>query len=134
MWTVFILYRYPLFARGLQQLLQESAVKVIGVEARGAAALSHIKALKPDVVIVEAEELDLQPEMLLSCFLQEEVEARIVLLSLRNNMAILYSFRRWQADSVEDLVKGILGVIGKPAMDALADMPTSETLPSRETE
>lgn len=130
--TVFILYHYPLFARGLQELLQqENEVKVIGVEARGAKALSHIRALKPDVVIVEAEEEELQPEMLLSCFLQEQMEARMVLLSLKNNIAIFHSIRRWRADTGEDLVKGILRAIGSPSIDKLADTPRDKTLPGR---
>jgi DNA-binding NarL/FixJ family response regulator len=109
MCTVFILYNHSLFARGLEQLLQEnSKVKITGVEASGEKAFARIEALKPDVVIVEAEQEESGPEMLLSRFLHEQLKARMVRLSLKDNSAIVYCGRRCEANTAEDLVKAVL--------------------------
>lgn len=109
MCTVFILYSHSLFARGLKELLQqEEGVNVMGIEARGEEAFSHIRALNPDVIIVEAKERESEPEMLLSRFLHEHLQARVVLLNLEDNSCILYSGRRCTADSVEDLIKCVV--------------------------
>lgn len=108
-WTVFILYDYPLFARGLERLLrQEGGVTVGGMAPKGEEALLQIRTLKPDVVIVEAEKG--MPELcwLLTRLLQEQPQARVVRLSLEDNTAALYTGRRWTANRVEELIKGIL--------------------------
>ncbi len=108
-WTVFILYDYPLFARGLERLLeQEGGVKVAGIAARSEEGLVQIRALKPDVIIVEAQEGMPEPCWLLTRLLREQPRARVVRLSLEDNTAALYTGRRWTANRVEDLIKGIL--------------------------
>ncbi len=108
-WSVFILYDYPLFARGLERLLeQEGGVKVAGIAAKSEEGLVQIRALKPDVIIVEAQEGMPEPCWLLTRLLQEQPRARVVRLSLEDNTAALYTGRRWTANRVEDLVKGIL--------------------------
>jgi DNA-binding NarL/FixJ family response regulator len=109
MCTVFILYNHSLFARGLETLLQEnSRMKVLGIEANGKEAFARIGALKPDVVIVEAEQGESGPEILLSRFLHEQLKARMVRLSLKDNTAIVYCGRRCEANTEEDLVKAVL--------------------------
>ncbi|MGE5306545.1 MAG: hypothetical protein ACM3TN_24820 [Alphaproteobacteria bacterium] len=109
MWTAFILYSHSLFARGLETLLQgQNGVTVTGVELQGDEAFAHIKILKPDVIIVEGEQTGFEPEQLLSRFLREQPRARMVRLNLEDNTAILYSGSRCTADSVEDLIQGVL--------------------------
>lgn len=83
-------------------------MKVMGVEANGEEAFAHIWALKPDVVIVEAEQGESGPEMLLSRFLHEQLKARVVRLSLKDNTAIVYCGRRCEAKTAEDLVKAVV--------------------------
>ena len=109
MCTVFILYNHSLFARGVETLLKEtSRMKVMGVEANGEEAFARIEALKPDVVIVEAEHGESGPEILLSRFLHVQLKARMVRLSLKDNTAIVYCGRRCEANTAEDLVKAVL--------------------------
>ncbi|MGE5303418.1 MAG: hypothetical protein ACM3TN_08830, partial [Alphaproteobacteria bacterium] len=92
MWTAFILYNHSLFAHGLEKLLQrQDGVTVTGVEKTGREALDHIKRLNPDVIIVEAEQMGSEPEKLLSRFLREQHQARMVRLNLQDNTAFLYS-------------------------------------------
>ncbi len=109
MQTVFILYDHSLFARGLEKLLREGGeVKVMGVEALGEQAFSHIRELKPDVIIMEADEGESEPEMLLFRFLKDRPEARLIRLNPENNSCILYSGWRRTANTVEDLLKCVL--------------------------
>ena len=83
-------------------------MKVMGVEANGEEAFARIEALKPDVVIVEAEQGESGPEILLSRFLHAQLKARMVRLSLKDNTAIVYCGRRCEANTAEDLVKAVL--------------------------
>ena len=109
MCTVFILYHNYLFARGLQELLQqEKEMKVVGVEARGEKAFSSIRALNPEVIIIEAKEDESEPEILLSRSLHEHLQAKVVRLSMEDNSCILYSGARCTANSVEDLIKCVV--------------------------
>jgi hypothetical protein len=109
MWTAFILYRHSLFARGLERLLeQQEGVIVTGVQAMGHEAFAHIRRLKPDVIIVETERGESEPETLLSQFLREQASAKMVCLNLQDNTAILYAGCRCMANSVEDLLRCVL--------------------------
>jgi DNA-binding NarL/FixJ family response regulator len=109
-WTIFILYSNSLFARGLERLLeQHGGMKVEGVAAKTEEGLERIRALKPDVILVEAERGMPEPCWLVARLLQEQPEARVVRISLEDNTASLYTGRRWVANRVEDLIGGILG-------------------------
>ena len=109
MLTAFILYKYSLFARGLERLLEQvGGVQVMGVAVGDGKAFAQIKALKPDVVIVEAGRGESEPEMLLSRLLLERCQARVVRLNLEDNTCISYSGYRCTANSVEDLVKCVV--------------------------
>ncbi len=112
MWTAFILYNHPLFARGLERLLQgQDGVVVAGVEKTTDKALAHVKELRPDVIIIEAEQRESQPEQLFSHFLREQPAAKMIRLNLQDNTAILYSGRRCTANSIEDLMQSFLGFL-----------------------
>ncbi len=114
-WSVFILYDYPLFARGLERLLkQEAGVTVGGIAPKSEEAFLQIRTLKPDVILVEAGKGMPEPCWLVSRLLQEQPEARVVRVSLEDTTAALYTGRRWTANKVEDLVKGILDAMVLP--------------------
>jgi len=109
MWTAFILYSHSLFAHGLEKLLQrQDGITVTGVEKTGREALAHIKRLNPDVIIVEAEQGKSEPEKLLSRFLREQPQTRMIRLNLEDNTAFLYSGSRCTANSIEDLIQSVL--------------------------
>ena len=83
-------------------------MKVVGVEARGEKAFASIRALNPEVIIVEAKEDESEPEMLLSRSLHEHLQAKVVRLSMEDNSCILYSGARCTANSVEELIKCVV--------------------------
>ena len=127
MQTAFILYQHSLFARGLEKLLQEEGeVKVMGVEAMGEEALSHIRELEPDVVIVEADQGESEPEMLLSRFLKERPKVRLIRLNPENNTCVLYSGSRCTADTVEDFLNCVLTLVPDQSRSAPECCPQKE--------
>jgi DNA-binding NarL/FixJ family response regulator len=112
MWRVFILYTHPLFARGLESLLTAAdGVIVTGVEQTGEKAFARVKALRPDVMIIESDPCASERESLLSRFMTEHPETIIVRLNLQDNSAILYSGRRCAANSVEDLLECVFSLL-----------------------
>lgn len=109
MLKTFILYNHPLFARGLERLLEQVGdVQVMGVAAKSEEAFTQIRASKPDVVILEAERGGSEAEMFLSRLLREQRRAGVVGLNLDDNTCTAYSGCRCTANSAEDLVKCVL--------------------------
>lgn len=105
--TAFILYDNSLFASGLEQLLRQQGVAVVGLAAKTKKAIVQITELNPDVIIAEAGKEKPEAERLLSRLLREHPQVKVVLVSLENNTVTLYTGCRWTASTVEDLVKGI---------------------------
>lgn len=109
MWTAFILYIHPLFARGLESLLTATnGVMVTGLEPTGEKAFARVEGLRPDVIIIESDPRVPQPENFLSAWMKKHPETVIVRLNLQDNTAILNSDHRCTADSVEDLLACVL--------------------------
>ena len=111
MWRVFILYENALFARGLERLLRQEGVKVVGSAMRVRQMIERIRKLDPDVVIAEVESETSEVETLVTRLLGEHSRAAVVRMSLENNSATIYTGRRWTANTAEDLVKGILSSV-----------------------
>lgn len=104
----YILYRHALFARGLERLLRQQGVKVVGVSVKTRGALARIRKTEPDVVIIEAEKDKSDAEMLLFGLLREATEARLVRVSLEDNSVSCYLARRCTVSCVEDLADCVL--------------------------
>jgi chemotaxis response regulator CheB len=110
MWTAFILYTHPLFARGLESLLTPAdGVVVTGLEPIGEKAFALVEPLRPDVIFIESDRGVPQPENFLSVWMKKHPETVIVSLNLQDTTAIIYYGRRCTADSAEDLLECVLG-------------------------
>ncbi len=106
--SVFILYENTLFARGLERLLREEGVKVVGSAMQDKQALDRIRKVEPDVVIAEVESKRPESGFLLGRLLRELPRSVVVRVSLDDNSATLYTGHRWTANTAHDLVKEIL--------------------------
>lgn len=111
MWSVFILYENGLFARGLEKLLRQEGVKVVGSAMRVRQMIEQVRKLDPDVVIAEVEHEKPDAGTLLARLLGEHSRAALVRMSLDNNSATIYTGQRWTANTAEALVKGILNSV-----------------------
>jgi len=106
--SVFILYANALFARGLERLLREEGVKVVGSAMQDKQALDRIRKVEPDVIIAEVESKRPESGFLLGRLLRELPRSTVVRVSLDDNSATLYTGHRWTANTAHDLVKEIL--------------------------
>ena len=106
--SVFILYENILFARGLERLLKQEGVKVVGSATQDKHALDRIRKVEPDFIIAEVESKKPETGFFLGRLLRELPQAAVVRVSLDDNSATLYTGHRWTANTAQDLVKEIL--------------------------
>ncbi|MHB1160826.1 MAG: hypothetical protein ACYC66_03250 [Chloroflexota bacterium] len=103
---VFILYSHGLFARGVQSLLsQEGGIEVIGMERDDRQAIDRIRALRPDVILVDSSDTPEDHCLTISGIFQEMPEARVINLSLQENGIDVYDKQRITAAGPEDLLR-----------------------------
>ncbi len=105
---IFILYDHPLFAHGLEKLLQGVRhLTVIGSAAwRGKEALPD-GAAQADVVILEKPGGTLEAGAAVTRLLASRPEARVLCLSLENNQITVYSAHSLTATEQSDLVRAL---------------------------
>lgn len=102
----YIVYHSGLFAQGVRSVLeQDNSVQIVGMERNVAKALTAVRSLHPDVILVEepTEHWGKWP------FLQLAAAGRIVTLSLDHAYATVYDQHRIAATDPADLVKAIRG-------------------------
>jgi len=104
---IFILYRHPLFGRGLESLLkQEKGLEVVGAAWGDSKALHQIRSLRPDVVIVEGEANSGQGPSLWEV-LQESPSGRVISVDLEEDQATIYTTSRLAPAEAKDLIKAV---------------------------
>jgi len=99
-------YRNALFAQGVRSVLErESAVQIVGMEHDVAKATEAVRALHPEVILVEEP----MESGVAWPFLEWANASRIVTFSLNHAYATVYSPNRTAAVEPIDLVKAIQG-------------------------
>jgi chemotaxis response regulator CheB len=99
-------YRYALFAQGVRSVLaRESGVQIVGMENDMARAMKAVRALQPEVILVEEP---MHSEITWP-FLEAAATSRIVTFSLHHAFATVYNHHRAAAADPSDLVKAIQG-------------------------
>lgn len=103
---VLIASSHALFGQGLRSLLQsrpEADVEVVGVVSSLEEAIQSLNQLKPDLVIVDYDDKELNREEFLAHFVEGEKRLRVVLLSLQDGEeAIVYDRRTLAAAQIDD--------------------------------
>lgn len=103
---VFILYDHPLFGLGLEKLLkQERGIEVVGAAIRSHMSLEQLRALRPDVIMVEGGDPSLASSLWEA--LKENLPGRVITIELDENRATVYTSRQVPAAEVKDLVKAV---------------------------
>jgi DNA-binding NarL/FixJ family response regulator len=112
----YIVFRNALFAQGVRSMLErDSGVQIVGMENDLARATTALRALQPEVILVEEA---------MGCeitwpFLEAAADSRIVTFSLHHAYATVYDSRRIATGAPADLVKAIQGV---PALEESPDV------------
>ncbi len=114
MTRVFIISGYPMFSWGLESLLRQgTGLDITGRETDVDRAIEQIKALQPDVVILDSSSSDDNSRAVVR-ILKENLGTRVVNLSLQDNLMVVYQAAQWAVQDVDDLVD----VIGQRHLSA----------------
>lgn len=103
---VFIVASHPLFAQGVESLLNgQSGLAVVGMGPAELAVVDQIRTLRPDVVVLDADS-DAQTA-LLPVLLRENLGIKIVGLTLEDNRIDIYYQHQIIGTDVGDLVEAV---------------------------
>jgi len=105
---IFFLSSQPLFGQGLVHLLsREGRFDIVGRESDMELAMQEIKALRPDVVIVDNADPACEPMPAVMRLLKEGLGIKIIGLNLQNNTLCIYQGEERVVRDVDDLVKAL---------------------------
>jgi DNA-binding NarL/FixJ family response regulator len=97
-----------MFGRGLENLLeQEPTFKIVGSETNIVQALEKIRELQPNVVMIYADDAQRNSDILITDIFRVSPQAKVIAMSVHNNIFYVYQAARQTANSVEDLIKAI---------------------------
>ena len=105
---VYLLSSRSLFGQGITSLLcHEMRLEIVGHETDIDRAVECIKELRPDVVIVDSAdpEVDIMPSVM--CILREKLDTKVVGIDLEDNTICIYREERREIMEVEDLIEAI---------------------------
>ena len=105
---VFFLSSQPLFGQGLVSLLRKDGrFDIVGRETDVELAIQEIKALRPDVVIVDNADVACEPMPAVMRVLREGLGIKVIGLNLQNNALCIYQGEERVVRDVDDLVKAM---------------------------
>ncbi len=117
---VLIASSHPLFAEGLKILLENrwgANLQIVGVVSNVAETIRALTHHKPNLIIVDYDDLHLNRDEFLSQFIKSTLQIRVVLLSLKDGKAgaeaIVYDRRTLAASKIEDWLE--IDSLGKTA-------------------
>lgn len=97
-----------MFGKGIEALLsQESGIEIVGKGADLSTAVECIQENRPDVVIVNLDDPDLDLSPTVRCILRERLGISIIGLSLQDNKISIYRGQEQQIQQIDDLLKAI---------------------------
>jgi len=129
---VLIASSHPLFAKGLENLFRDQwgeDVEVVGLVSDLNQAMISLENLKPDLIVVDYDDENINREEFLARFVEGELEVRLVLLSLQQgNEAIVYDRRTLAASRIEDWLDGLSDVNKDLGLAKNAKSPRSNSM------
>ncbi len=104
---VFILFRHSLFAEAINNVLASvQGIEVVGTDTDPERGMESIRALEPDVVVLETDEdHDALPGV--TRMFWKDLGPKIVGVKLDSNELVIYQKRRHLVIKPEDLVEAI---------------------------
>jgi DNA-binding NarL/FixJ family response regulator len=105
---IVIISNHLMFGYGLEcLLLNQKEMAVVGRETTLGQAITLIKTVQPDIIIVDNDEVSLETIAELLRLVDTNPEVKIIQVSLQSNNLYIYHSARTKVQSVEDLVKAI---------------------------
>lgn len=104
---VVILFKHHLFANGIVRLLANRGLIIETVDGRDADAIAELKAMEPDLVLVEDDDQDAVFAARLTELWAETPGVGVIRIPIQSNQLAVYSSRRINADGTDDLLSAI---------------------------
>lgn len=111
---VVVFYGSSLFAEGVAALLRRQGVDVVAVPAVERGAAKRLRALKPQVVILDSDDPALSSELTVMDLLEVSPQSRVVRLDLEKDRLEVYQKKRWAVAKSSDLVRVIQEDVPEP--------------------
>jgi DNA-binding NarL/FixJ family response regulator len=117
--SAFIISNYLLFQHGLKNLLtQQDKIEVVGATVNPDQAIEQVKALHPDVVILDSTNIPGDPLASLKRIFNACPDIRVICVSLHSNQMAIYQaihhqsrieYRvlKWKVEDIADLFQAI---------------------------
>ena len=110
MLRVFIISSYLMFSYGLQSLLQDADVMIIGQESNTETALSKIQRLDPDLVLYDETVPNSESDLNIMPLLREKPDLKVVGLNLHSNSIHIYQAQEHPIPGKKD-IEGITDLV-----------------------
>ena len=105
---VFILSSHPLFGKGIESLLQwEDGLTIVGHEINPDRAMEQIKALQPDVVIVDCDDAEADQALTIMRLFRQGARPCVIGLNLSDNTISIYHGEQRSVQDVGDFIAAV---------------------------
>ena len=105
---IFIVSSHPMFGRGVETLLRKQpGIELVGRDTDVKRAVESIKALRPDVTILDYEATSSDWEYFITSILRERIGCRVIGLNLENNTIFVHRTNKCVVQDVSDLMNVI---------------------------
>jgi DNA-binding NarL/FixJ family response regulator len=105
---VYCLSRHPLLGEGLKRLLPSPIeLDIIGLEETADQALTHVRAHRPDIVILDIDGLTFEPSQIVLRMLHETPASRVISLDSRGNLMSICRSEQRSIHDVSDLLRAV---------------------------
>jgi len=112
---VFILSRHPLFGKGIESLLRwEEGLTIVGHEINPDRAMEQIKALQPDVVIVDCNDAEAARALTVMRLFKQGARPCVIGLNLSDNTISIYHGEQRPIQDVKDLIAAVQNQVAPP--------------------
>lgn len=114
---VFIFSSHPLFGRCIETLLRkQGGLEIVGHEKELSRAIEQIRALQPDVVIVDSDEPEASRGTIMMRVMKEGLRTRVVALGLADNKILICHGEQRTVEEIDDFVSSITSnhILAKP--------------------
>ena len=106
---IFMLSSHPLFMEGVVSLLKENTeLRLVGRECEVERALEQIRAVHPDIVLVDTGDSECNASSVVMRILQVNQNVKIIGLNLVNNTICIYHEEQRLVHGVEDLMRAVI--------------------------
>ncbi len=105
---VFIFSTHPLFGGCVEALLRgDEGLRIVGREKDLGKGIEQVRALEPDVIIVDSNDFEASRALAMSCVLKEGLQPLVVGLNIRDNKVFVCKGEQSTIEELKDFIETI---------------------------